>query len=125
MLQKKITIAGKEVTLGYSFATEIIYKGYTAEDVSAYINEAVTCMDSETPRMPDVKKSICLILAAAIAYAQSINQDADIKDTDLMNDATPKELATAIAEIIMLWRQFYTLPLGEKKEKGSEENPKN
>lgn len=116
MKKKKIKIAGKPVTLAYCYATEIIYKDYSGEDISTFISEAIKGL-SETPqKMPDVKKTIYLVLAAAMAYSNSRDTDCPIVDTDLMNKATPQELGTAVGTIIGLYSQFYTLPEGEAKE---------
>ena len=67
--------------------------------------------------MPDAKRSIYLVLAAVLAYYQSQDKDAPIKDTDLMNDTTPLELGIALGTIINLWAKFYNIPKGEPKEK--------
>jgi hypothetical protein len=67
--------------------------------------------------MPDTKRSIYLVLAAVMAYYQSQDEDAPIKDTDLMNDTTPLELGTALGTIINLWAKFYNIPNGEPSEK--------
>lgn len=114
MQKEKITIAGKEVTLAYCYATEIAYKEFTGEDISSYMKEAFVALNEKPIRMPDVKKTIYIILAAAMAYSNSKDEDASIKDTDLMNDATPQELGTALGTVLSLYTQFYTLPAGEK-----------
>ena len=117
MIHEEITLAGKPVTLGYCYATEIAYKDLSGEDIAAIIQEAIACVDAKPVRMPDVKRSIYLVLAAVMAYYQSQNEDAPIKDTDLMNDTTPTELGKALGTIINLWAQFYNIPKGEPAEK--------
>jgi hypothetical protein len=59
------------------------------------------------------------VLAAATAYYLSKDEDAPIKDTDLMNDTTPLELGTALGTIINLWAKFYNIPKGEPEDKPS------
>ena len=117
MIHEEITLAGKPVTLGYCFATEIAYKDLSGEDIAAIIQETIACVNTQLAHMPDAKRSIYLVIAAVIAYYQSQDKDAPIKDTDLMNDITPLELGTAIGTIINLWAKFYNIPKGEPAEK--------
>ena len=68
-----------------------------------------------------------------LAYYQSHGKEAPLTDTDLMNDAKPAELGTAIFTIIGLRMDFYHIPKGEPEEKqassgspdGSEDKGKN
>jgi hypothetical protein len=117
MIHENIALAGKSVTLGYCYATEIIYKDLSDEDIAAIIQETIGCVNAQPARMPDVKRSIYLVIAAVMAYYQSKDKDAPIKDTDLMNDTTPLELGTALGTIINLWAKFYNIPKGEPAEK--------
>ena len=119
MITKEITLAGKPVTLSYCYATEIAYKDLSGEDITTILQETLEAVNAEPPRMPDVKRSIYLVLAAAMAYYQSKDEDAHapIKDTDLMNDATPLELGTALGAIITMRSQFYSIPNGEPEDK--------
>ena len=117
MIHEEITLAGKPVTLGYCYATEIAYKDLSGEDIAAILQDTVAAVNAKPQRMPDAKRSIYLVLAAVIAYYQSQDTDAPIKDTDLMNDTTPIELGTALGTIINLWAQFYNIPKGEPEDK--------
>ena len=117
MIHEEITMAGKPVTLGYCYATEIAYKDLSGEDIAAILQDTVAAVNAKPQRMPDAKRSIYLVLAAIMAYYQSIGEDAPIKDTDLMNDTTPIELGTALGTIINLWAQFYNIPKGEPEDK--------
>lgn len=117
MITKEITLAGKPVTLGYCYATEIAYKDMSGEDIASIIQETITCVNATPARMPDTKNSIHLVLAAIIAYYESVKKVTPVKDTDLMNDITPLELGTALATIITMWSQFYSIPAGEPEEK--------
>lgn len=116
MIHQEITIAGKPVTLGYCYATEIAYKDLSGEDIAAIIQDTITCINAQSARMPDAKRCIYLVLAAAMAYYQSKDEDAPIKDTDLMNEATPSELGSALGTIINLWAKFYSIPAGEPED---------
>lgn len=128
MIHEEITLAGKSVTLGYCYATEIIYKDLSDEDIANIIQETIGCINAQPARMPDTKHSIYLVLAAVMAYYQSKDEEAPIKDTDLMNEATPLELGTALGTIINLWAKFYGIPKGEpadKPQKGKGKKEKN
>jgi len=103
--------------LGYCYATEIAYKDLSGEDIAAIINETIHAINAQPARVPDTKRSIYLVLSAVMAYYQSKDEDAPIKDTDLMNDTTPIELGIALGTIINLWAKFYNIPKGEPEEK--------
>jgi hypothetical protein len=53
MLKKEITIAGKQVTLGYCFATEIAYQDMAGENIADYMTEAYA--DIQADRVPNIK----------------------------------------------------------------------
>ena len=117
MIHEEVTLAGKPVNLGYCYATEIAYKDLSGEDIATIIQETIACVDAKPARMPDAKRSIYLVLSAVMAYYQSQDEDAPIKDTDLMNDTTPLELGTALGTIITRWAKFYNIPKGEPEDK--------
>ena len=117
MIHEEITLAGKPVTLGYCYATEIAYKDLSGEDIAAIIQETIACVDAKPARMPDKKRSIYLVLAAIMAYYESVKEEPPVKDTDLMYDTTPTELGVALGTIINLWAKFYNIPKGEPAEK--------
>ena len=117
MIHEEITLAGKPVTLGYCYATEVAYKELSGEDIADFIQETIAAVNAQPARMPDAKRSIYLVLSAVMAYYQSQDEDAPIKDTDLMNATTPLELGKALGTIINLWAKFYHIPKGEPEEK--------
>ena len=120
MKEKEITIAGKQVTLGYCFATEIAYKNMAGEVIDSIIQETIAWMTAKPTRKPDIERSIYLVLAAVMSYYKSKGEDAPIKDTDLMNNTTPTELGTALGTIVNLWYEFYEIPKGEPEDKPQE-----
>ena len=61
MITKEITICGKQVTLADCYATEISYKILSDEDIIGFSQEIVEKIQHE--QMPDIKKTIYLILA--------------------------------------------------------------
>ena len=117
MIHEEITIAGKPVTLGYCYATEIAYKDLSGEDIADIIRETFAAINAQPQRMPDTKRSIYLVLAAVMAYYQSKDEESPIKDTDMMNETTPMELGIALGTIITLWAKFYNIPKGEPEDK--------
>ena len=127
MKTKTITICGKDVTLAYCYGTEISYKILANEDINDFVQEVIAALNAEPQRMPDIKKSVLLIIAAAMSYAESRGEKSPIADEDLMYHATPDELGTALGTVIALRMEFYHVPKDEaeaaKKEK--EADPKN
>ena len=96
--------------MAYCFATEIAYKDYTGENISDYMKEAIAKTTATPPQMPDVKKTMYIILAAIMAYYASQDKDAPVKDQDIMTEATPQELGAALGTVLSLYAQFYAMP---------------
>ena len=125
MITKEITICGKQVTLAYCYATEISYKILTDEDIIDFGQEIVEKIQHE--QMPDIRKTIFLILASMNAYYESKGEKAPVTDKELMYECTPQEIGQALGVIIGLRSQFYHVPTdepedkptGEKKEKNA------
>lgn len=126
MIQKEITICGKQVIVAYCYATEINYKNKSKEDILGIIREIVDTF-REQKNMPDVQKSIWLILAAAKAYYDSQNKQMPIDEEMMKNEVTPDELGTALAIIFGLRAEFHMIPdeQEEEEQKQEDENPKN
>ena len=126
MRKEEIKIAGKPVKVGYCYATEIAYKDYTDEEIHAFVKEAFASITAQPPRMPDVKKTIFLVLSAVMACYAGSGEEAPVKDTDLLNDTTPEELAHALGTVIRLYNEFYRVaepaPEPQKKRKGGAKN---
>ena len=105
----------RTVTLGYCYATEIAFKDLADQDIGDFMTEALPLIQDN--KMPDIKKTIYAIMSCMIAYYQSRDEDAPIKDTDLMNEATPLEIGTAFGTVLKLRGEFYHIPAGEPEEK--------
>lgn len=105
----------RTATMGYCYATEIAYKDLAGQDIADFLTEALPLIHDN--KMPDIKKSIYAILSCMIAYYESIGKDSPIKSTDLMNEATPLEIGTALATFLKLRGDFYHLPAGEPEDK--------
>jgi len=117
MITKEITIGGKPVTLAYCYATEISYKLLSDEDINAFMQEVNKCLTAEPQRMPDIRKTIFLILAAVSAYYESRGEELPIDDKELMYECKPDELGTALGVVLGLRGQFYVVPSGEPEDK--------
>ena len=117
MNTKEITIGGKSVTLAYCYATEISYKLLSDEDINIFMTEVYECMNDDIQRMPDIRKTIFLILAAISAYYESRGEELPIDDKTLMYECKPEELGTALGVVLGLRGQFYAVPSGEPEDK--------
>jgi len=105
----------RTATMGYCYATEIAFKDLAGQDISDFLTEALPLIQDN--KMPDIKKSIYAILSCMIAYYESIGEKSPVKDTDLMNEATPLEIGTALGTFLSLRAEFYHIPNGEPAEK--------
>ena len=114
MITKEITLCSKQVTLAYCYATEIAYKDRADEDMLDYAKHAIESIQAE--RNPDIKKTILAIIACMMAYYEDADK-APIKDSDIMKEATPVELGTAMLTILSMRSEFYHVPKGEPGEK--------
>lgn len=118
MIQKEITICSKQVTLAYCYATEIAYKNMTNEDMFDYAQKAVEAIQNQ--RDPDVEKTIYAILACMMAYYEDADKS-PVKDSEIMKQATPVEIGTAMLTILSMRSEFYHVPSGEPEEKPQED----
>lgn len=119
MTTKTITIAGKEITLAYCYATEIGYKLLSDENINDYMVEAIDSLKGK--RMPDTRKTVYVVIAAINAYSEWQEEKPAVSDRDLMYKATPRELGTALGTILQLRADFYKVPEGEPKDEQPEE----
>ena len=128
MTTKTVTINGKQVNLIYCYATEINFSNLTNGDNAAtFIAEVAAQLDAinkkTSMQVPNVEKSIKLVLAAALAYSMSKDEQCPIADTDFLYSGDPKELFDALAQVILLYGAFYNLlpedqPKGKKGKQG-------
>ena len=98
MIKKEITICSKQVTLAYCYATEIAYKDLSDEDMFDYAQAAVEAIQAQ--RDPDIKKTILAIIACMMAYYEDADK-APVKDSEIMKQATPVEIGTAMLTILI------------------------
>lgn len=114
MITKEITLCGKQVTLAYCYATEIAYKEMSDEDVFDYAKAAVEAIQAQ--RDPDIKRTIFAIIASMMAYYEDKDK-APVKDSEIMREATPVEIGTAMLTILSMRSEFYHVPTGEPEDK--------
>ncbi len=119
MITKEVTLCGKQVTLAYCYATEISYKILSDEDITDFIGEVIIAVQNKE-RMPDIRKSMYLILAAMQAYYDSKDDKSPVTDKDMMYDATSEEIGMTLGIIIGLRAEFYHIPSDEPKNKPNE-----
>lgn len=118
MITKEITICGKQVTLAYCYATEISYKILSDEDIFDFGQEIAEKIQHE--QMPDIRKTILLIIASMQSYYESKGMKTPIEDKELMYDCSPQDIGQALGTIITLRTEFYHVPSDEPKEKSAE-----
>ena len=114
MITKEITLCSKQVTLAYCYATEIAYKEMIDEDIFDYARAAVEAIQSQ--RDPDIKRTIFAIIACMMAYYEDKDK-APVKDSEIMREATPVEIGTAMLTILSMRSEFYHVPSGEPEDK--------
>ena len=115
MIQKEIELLGKKVTLAYCYATEISYKILTDEDIINFGQEIAEKIQHQ--QMPDIRKSIFLIIASMQSYYESKEEKAPIDDKQLLYESTPQEIGQALGTVIGLRSKFYQIPSGEPEDK--------
>ena len=114
MITKEITICSKQVTLAYCYATEIAYKDLADEDMLDYAKHAIDSIHAQ--RDPDIKRTIFAIIACMIAYYEDADRT-PVKDSEIMREATPVEIGTAMLTILSMRSEFYHVPTGEPEDK--------
>ena len=114
MITKEITICGKQVMLAYCYATEISYKILSDEDIIDFGQEVVEKIQHE--QMPDIRRTIYLIIASMQSYYESKGEQCPITDNELMYECTPNEIGMALGIIIGLRTNFYHVPSDEPED---------
>ena len=123
MITKEIEIGSKKVNIAYCYATEIAYKMLADEDISILMKDTQKAFAED--KMPDTKKVILLIIAAANAWYDYNKQDTPISDVNLMYESSPEELGKAFGQVLVARAEFYKVPTGEAEEKKEGEGGKN
>ena len=100
--------------MAYCYATEIAYEDLANEGMLDYVKHAIESIQAQ--RDPDIKRTIFAIIACIMAYYEDADK-APVKDSDIMKEATPVELGTAMLTILSMRNDFYHVPSGEPEEK--------
>ena len=100
--------------MAYCYATEIAYKEMSDEGIFDYARAAVEAIQSQ--RDPDIKRTIFAIIACMMAYYEDKDK-VPVKDSDIMKEATPVEIGTAMLTILSMRSEFYRVPSGEPEDK--------
>lgn len=109
-----------KLKLAYCYATEIGYKNRSDEDITDFTAEAIEAIRQN--KMPDINKSIRLVLSALIAYSDFTGTEPPVTGKQLMYQLSPKDLGLSIGTILGLRSQFYHVPGGEPEDKSKEED---
>lgn len=122
MITKEIKICGKQVNLAYCYATEIIFKELTGDDIIDYVKSSVERInDGKDSKDPDAKHSVRAIEACLSAY---YDKDMPLTRQDIEKEITPSEMILAVLAILQMRAEFYHIPKDEPADK-EEANPKN
>lgn len=145
MIERTVKIAGKDVNLGYCYATEIGYKDMSGEDADVFFREATDWFndvmrlqqadgeagdapsaESVAKKMPDTKRTIKMIMAAVLAWDEGHNnkKKKTFNDSELLFNTTPMELGAAMGALIVMRAEFYHVPEPVEEDK-QEDNGKN
>jgi hypothetical protein len=73
--------------------------------------------------MPDIRKTIYLIIASLQSYYESKSETCPITDKELMFECSPQEIGVALGTVIGLRSQFYHIPSDEPKDMVSDGSP--
>lgn len=127
MIQKEITICGKQVTLAYCFDTEIEYQQIeiegkqTSEECVDFIKDVVGIIANNG--LPDRVKTFRLILAAANAWYG--RGKSPITYDLLKRETTAAEFGEVIGTLFTMYIDFYKIPIEAEEKTDEGEAPKN
>lgn len=123
MTTKEITICGTQLTLSYCYAVEIGYKIMADQNIHDFFDEVGKALNEQ--KMPDIQRTIYLIMASATAYYESRKEKAPITDKQLIYESSPEDLGNALLAIITLRNEFFKVPSDELTESEKQTDEKN
>ena len=113
MKETTIKICGQEVGLAYCMAAE---QGF--EEISGK-----SFVDFDPKMQRDL---LALLSACMVAYAQAHDEEAKVTGKDILFNATPTEIADALAALAQIRVEWYDVPVTVEQPKAEEEEePKN
>ena len=123
MTTKEITICGTQLTLSYCYAVEIGYKIMADQNIHDFFDEVGKALNEQ--KMPDIQRTVYLIMASAMAYYESKDEKAPITDKQLIYESSPEDLGNALLAIITLRNEFFKVPSDELTESEKQPDEKN
>ena len=100
-----LNINGQDIRMLYTAAAEKGFEDMTGQSSAVFMNNG------------KIYDWVTLGLACIVAAYAKKDEEPPVKDTDLMNEASPLEIATAFATFLKLRGDFYHLPAGEPEDK--------
>ena len=76
-------------------------------------------------KMPDIQRTIYLIMASTMAYYESREEKAPITDKQLIYECSKEDLGNALMTIITLCNEFFKAPSDELTESEKQPDGKN
>lgn len=123
MTTKEITICGTQLALSYCYAVEIGYKIMADQNIHDFFDEVGKALNEQ--KMPDIQRTVYLIMASAMAYYESREAAAPITDKQLIYESSPEDLGNALLAIITLRNEFFKVPSDELTESEKQPDGKN
>lgn len=123
MTTKEITICGTQLTLSYCYAVEIGYKIMADQNIHDFFDEVGKALNEQ--KMPDIQRTVYLIMASTMAYYESMEEKAPITDKQLIYESSPEDLGNALLAIITLRNEFFKVPSDELTESEKQPDGKN
>lgn len=123
MTTKEITICGQQLTLSYCYAVEIGYKIMADQNIHDFFDEVGKALNEQ--KMPDIQRTVYLIMASTMAYYESREEKAPITDKQLIYESSPEDLGNALLAIITLRNEFFKVPSDELTESEKQTDGKN
>lgn len=123
MTTKEITICRTQLTLSYCYAVEIGYKIMADQNIHDFFDEVGKALNEQ--KMPDIQRTVYLIMASTMAYYESREEKAPITDKQLIYESSPEDLGNAMLAIITLRNEFFKVPSDELTESEKQTDGKN
>lgn len=123
MTTKEITMCGQQLTLSYCYAVEIGYKIMADQNIHDFFDEVGKALNEQ--KMPDIQRTVYLIMASTMAYYESKDEKAPITDKQLIYESSPEDLGNALLAIITLRNEFFKVPSDELTESEKQPDGKN
>lgn len=123
MITKEITICDTQLTLSYCYAVEIGYKIMADQNIHDFFDEVGKALSKK--KMPDIQRTVYLIMASTMAYYESREEKAPITDKQLIYECSKEDLSKALLAIITLYNEFFKVPSDELTESEKQPDGKN